>query len=350
MQRLTGMLVLVGLIAALVLAAAPASVSEAKGAFPSIINLPNGWRPEGIAIGRGTNFYAGSLANGAIYRGDLRTGEGDILVPGVTGRAIAGLYVDDRSNKLFAAGTQSGQAFVFDARTGATLATYQLAATFPSFINDVVVTRDAAYFTDSFQAMLYRVPLGPKGALPDQSAVQRIPLSGDFVQVPGPFVFNSNGIEASSNGKSLLIVNSTRGELYRVDPQTGNATQGQSGWRQSERWRWPAFAGTHLVCRAQPTESDCRRTVGIRFYQRRHRGHDYGSQLRRAHHDRPLWLVAVCGQCALQHAAYAGYHLHRGARLAQAVTPATGQLCRSGLRLIGKHSAAIRIHRIAALL
>ncbi|NTU63675.1 MAG: superoxide dismutase [Chloroflexi bacterium] len=225
MQRLTGMLVLVGLIAALVLAAAPASVSEAKGAFPSIINLPNGWRPEGIAIGRGTNFYAGSLANGAIYRGDLRTGAGDILVPGVTGRAIAGLYVDDRSNKLFAAGTQSGQAFVFDARTGATLATYQLAATFPSFINDVVVTRDAAYFTDSFQAMLYRVPLGPKGALPDQSAVQRIPLSGDFVQVPGPFVFNSNGIEASSNGKSLLIVNSTRGELYRVDPQTGNAVK-----------------------------------------------------------------------------------------------------------------------------
>lgn len=224
MQRLTGMLVIVGLIAALVLAAAPASVSEAKGAFPSIINLPNGWRPEGIAIGRGTNFYAGSLANGAIYRGDLRTGAGDILVPGVTGRAIAGLYLDDRSNNLFAAGTQGGQAFVFDARTGATLATYQLAATFPSFINDVVVTRDAAYFTDSFQAMLYRVPLGPGGALSDQSAVQRIPLSGDFVQVPGPFVFNSNGIEASSNGKSLLIVNSTRGELYRVDPATGEAT------------------------------------------------------------------------------------------------------------------------------
>lgn len=224
MQRLTGMLVIVGLIVALALAAAPAGVSEAKDAFPSIFNLPNGWRPEGIAIGRGTSFYAGSLANGAIYRGDLRTGEGGILAPGVTGRAIAGLYVDDRINNLFAAGTQSGQAFVFDARTGATLATYQLAVTFPSFINDVVVTRDAAYFTDSFQAMLYRVPLGPKGALPDQSAVQRIPLSGDFVQVPGPFVFNSNGIEASSNGKSLLIVNSTRGELYRVDPQTGFAT------------------------------------------------------------------------------------------------------------------------------
>ncbi len=78
--------------------------------------------------------------------------------------------------------------------TGATLAAYQLADPGkPTFVNDVVVTRDAAYFTDSFQPVLYRLPLGPQGALPDQSAVQRILLSGDFVQVAGPFVFNSNG-------------------------------------------------------------------------------------------------------------------------------------------------------------
>jgi sugar lactone lactonase YvrE len=223
MQRLAGLLVIVGVVVTLALAAAPASVSEAT-AFPSLIDLPNGWRPEGIAIGRGTSFYAGSLADGAVYRGDLRTGAGSILVPGVTGRALAGLYVDDRSNNLFAAGTLSGQGFVFNAATGATLAAYQLATDFPSFINDVVVTRDAAYFTDSFQAVFYRVSLGPGGALPDQAAVARIPLSGDFVQVPGPFVFNSNGIEASADGKWLLIINTARGELYRVDPRTGEAT------------------------------------------------------------------------------------------------------------------------------
>jgi sugar lactone lactonase YvrE len=220
MQRITGIFVIAGAIAALALALAPAPASEAT-TFVSIINLPNGHRPEGIAIGKGSTFYVGSLANGAVYRGDLRTGAGDILVPGVTGRAVTGLFVDERHNYLFASGAGSGQGFVFDARTGATLATYQLATGTPTFVNDVVVTKNAAYFTDSNQPFIYKVPLGHRGELPDQSAVERIPLSGDFQQVPG---FNSNGIEASSNGKWLLIVQSATGQLHRVDPQTGATT------------------------------------------------------------------------------------------------------------------------------
>ena len=221
MQRLVRMFVIVGVIAALALAIAPAATTQA-GVFPSIINLPNGHRPEGIAVGKGHTFYVGSLANGSVYRGDLRTGTGDTLVPGVPGRALTGLYVDDRHNYLFASGSSSGQGFVFDADTGATLATYQLAEQgVPTFVNDVVVTREAAYFTDSFQPFIYKVPFGPGGALPAQAAVERIPLSGDFVFVPGGF--NANGIEASSDGKWLLIVNSTTGALYRVDPLTGEA-------------------------------------------------------------------------------------------------------------------------------
>ena len=207
-------------VVALLLALQPMAAS-ADSVFPRIINLPEDLQPEGIAVGRGTSFYAGSLSNGSIYRGALCTGEGSILVPPVSGRAIAGLYVDKTSNILFAAGTLSGQAFAFDAENGALLATYQLATDFPSLINDVIVTCDAAYFTDSFQPFFYRVPLGPRGALPDQSSVERIPLGGDFVQVPGSFVFNSNGIEATYNGEWLLII--SRGDLYRVDPQTGSA-------------------------------------------------------------------------------------------------------------------------------
>jgi sugar lactone lactonase YvrE len=206
-------------IGALLLAFVP--LNTAAGAFPALIDLPNGWRPEGIASGRGTSFYVGSLANGAIYRGDLRTGAGAVLFPGEAGRAVAGLYVDQRSNYLFAAGTSSGKAFVFDAESGAELASYQLALTSSTFVNDVIVTREAAYFTDSFQPVLYRLPLGPGGALPDPSQIERIPLGGDFVFVPGGF--NANGIEATPNGKQLLIVHSSRGELYRVDIKTGFA-------------------------------------------------------------------------------------------------------------------------------
>ncbi|MGH8900336.1 MAG: hypothetical protein ACRDYA_01310 [Egibacteraceae bacterium] len=40
----------------------------------------------------------------------------------------------------------------------------------------MAVTRDAAYFTDSKQPVLYVVPLGPAGELPDQPSVHALPL------------------------------------------------------------------------------------------------------------------------------------------------------------------------------
>jgi sugar lactone lactonase YvrE len=206
------------LIAVLVALALPAAA--AASVFPEVIPLPVGWQAEGIAIGRGHIFYAGSLATGAVYRGDLRTGEGDVLVP-PQGHPSVGLKVDVRSNYLFVAGGPSGTASVFDAETGATLAEYQL-TTDPGFINDVVVTRDAAYFTNSMAAEIYRVPLGPGGSLPDPSDVETIPLSGDFVLEPG---FNANGIEATPNGEWLIIVQSNTGKLFRVDPETGVAVE-----------------------------------------------------------------------------------------------------------------------------
>ncbi len=230
MQRLTHNIVRVAMAAAMLLTLAPGSVRADSGPlggghdedeeFPAVISLPNGHRPEGVAIGKDSKmFYAGSLANGSVYAGDVRTGAGATLVPPEAGRALTGLYVDERNDRLFAAGAGTGKGFVFDTETGATLASYQLAEGTPTFVNDVVVTRNAAYFTDSNQPVLYRLPFGRKGALPDQSGVERIPLSGEFVFVPG--AFNANGIEASANGRWLIIVHSSRGELYRVDPRTG---------------------------------------------------------------------------------------------------------------------------------
>jgi sugar lactone lactonase YvrE len=208
------------------------SNSSPEVIFPKIILLPKGWQPEGITSGSGRSFYVGSLANGAIYEGDFGTGRGNVLVPGQPGLMTMGMYVDERSNALFVAGGVGGQGRVYDASTGTLLRAYQFqdvsnAAPLSTLINDVIVTREAAYFTDSFAAFLYRVPLEPDGALPDQSAITRIPLSGDFVQVPqspqspGGFVLNSNGIEASSNGEWLVIVQTVTGGLFRADPRTG---------------------------------------------------------------------------------------------------------------------------------
>ena len=88
-------------------------------------------------------------------------------------------------------------------------------------MNDVIVTRTAAYFTDSQNPALYVVPLGSGGALPDSASFTVLPLSGDYVMASG---FNANGIAATPNGKSLIIVQSNTGLLYRVDPSSGIAT------------------------------------------------------------------------------------------------------------------------------
>jgi sugar lactone lactonase YvrE len=206
------------LLALLLLQALPASAAPSE-TFPSPMPLPDGFRPEGIAVGRGSAFFVGSIPTGSIYRGDLRTGEGEILVQH-DDRAAIGLSLDERTNYLFAAGGGTGNAYVYDAATGATAGVFPLTAP-GTFVNDVIVTRDAAYFTDSFRPYLYRLPLGPGGSLPDPASAEEIELTGDFTSGPG---FNTNGIDATPNGKWLLIVNSTLGTLYRVAPDTGHAT------------------------------------------------------------------------------------------------------------------------------
>ena len=185
--------------------------------FPERIDLPDGFAPEGIAIGHGHTFFVGSIPTGAVYRGDLRTGEGRVLVPAAAGRQAIGLDVDRK--RLFVAGGPTGRAFVYDARSGALLAEYVL-TTAPTFVNDVVVTRDGAYFTDSVQQQLYRVPLGPGGAL--GASAETIPLSGDIAFVSG---FNVNVIDATPNGRTLVVVQSNLGKLFTVDPRTGVADE-----------------------------------------------------------------------------------------------------------------------------
>jgi hypothetical protein len=203
-----------------------APVSAAQGDyFPQVIPLPDGFRPEGIAVSYKGVFYAGSLADGAIYRGDVVTGEGEILVEGEEGRIAVGLAYDPRTDQLWVAGGATGQAHVYDANTGENLATYQLndPEDGGTFVNDVVVTLSGAYLTDSFNPVLYRVPLSMGEELPDEDAVEVIELSGDFEFEEG--AFNTNGIDAPLGGGVVMIVHSTLGSLYWVEPATGRTVK-----------------------------------------------------------------------------------------------------------------------------
>ena len=189
--------------------------------FPDSIPLPNGFQPEGIASGNGTTFYVGSIPTGAIYQGDFRTGDGEVLVEPQAGRSAIGLKYDPSTGLLFVSGGMTGMAFVYDAETGENVAEIQL-STLSSFINDVVLTKDGAYFTNSFQQEIYRVSYDLSGSNFSYD-VETIPLGGEYQFTPGSF--NANGIAATSNGKTLIIVNSAEGALYNVDPETGFATR-----------------------------------------------------------------------------------------------------------------------------
>lgn len=184
----------------------------AGGGLPEKIALPDGFRPEGIAISQNGTFYVGSIPTGAVYRGSLRTGAGAVLVPPTVGRAAIGIEFD--RGRIFVAGGPTGNAYVYDARTGVSRATFAL-STGGSFVNDVVVTKRAAWFTDSFKPVLYRVPLGPNGQPGAQSGVTTVSLSGDYRHQSG---FNVNGIDATANGKTLVIVQSSTGSLFTVTP------------------------------------------------------------------------------------------------------------------------------------
>lgn len=198
--------------------------------FPSPIALPDGFAPEGIAAGRGTTAYLGSRTDGSILRLDVRTGRTSEVTAG-PGTPSLGLKADHRG-RLFVAGGSGGDARVVDSRSGKLLASYTLTTSTSTFVNDVVLTKQAAWLTDSSQAQLYRVPLGRGGSLPTQERVQTVPLTGEWVQGDA---LGANGITQTPDGEALLVVNTTTGLLYRVDPATGEATQVDVGGVSLER-------------------------------------------------------------------------------------------------------------------
>ena len=128
--------------------------------WPARVDLPTGFMTEGIAIGKGHTFYVGSTQTtgtfpGSIYAGDLRTRGLDL--PGETGKSAFGIFADDHNRS---AGGATGHVRL-RRDDGALLKDYTVAPTTPRFINDLYVTNDAAYVTNTSAPMIYRIPLGP---------------------------------------------------------------------------------------------------------------------------------------------------------------------------------------------
>jgi hypothetical protein len=217
-RRLT---MLIALVMGLSVAVAPAVSAQDKFAdLPTRIDLPVGFQPEGIES-FGPWLFAGGLQNGAIWRGSAVTGEGQEIVEGATGRMATGLHLD-RWGRLWVAGATTGTVRVYDALSADLLQTYTFSGT--GFLNDLDITRNAVYITDSQNPQLAVIPLGRFGRLPDPSVVRLMPLTGDFQMQPG---FNANGIAA--RGGWLIMVQSNTGFLFKVNPRTGETHRVDTG-------------------------------------------------------------------------------------------------------------------------
>ncbi|MFC9806151.1 SMP-30/gluconolactonase/LRE family protein [Streptomyces griseoaurantiacus] len=191
----------------------PAAHTPRPKPYPTVLGLPNGFSPEGIALAGGAA-YTGSLVDGSIQRVDLRTGVARQFAPSPgPGRIAVGMDTD-RFGRLWVAGGGAGfwpgvrtTYRVYDTRTGAKLVDVEPAGAV--YLNDVIVTRDAAWFTDTFSSVLVRVPIGDDGSI---GRPRTVALGGEWTAGEG---LNGNGIAATPDGRSL-IVGHTSGALYLV--------------------------------------------------------------------------------------------------------------------------------------
>jgi hypothetical protein len=207
---------LTGLLLAPVLVAASVATTAAASPSSRSIPIPDDFQPEGIAV-EGSTFYVGSLKDGDIYRGDLESGKGEVFVD-VSGRAALGMKVDSERHRLFVAGGPTGRAYVYGLKKGRTLATFRFTKAKQTLVNDVVVTRRAAYFTDTFAPHIYKVPIDPDGSFGRPRTIK----------VTGPAAaptksFGLNGIDATHGGNTLVVDHTAFGALFTVNPHNGKS-------------------------------------------------------------------------------------------------------------------------------
>lgn len=194
------------------------AVPAAAAQLPASIPIPIDFQPEGIAIGTGDTFYVSSLRDGDIYRGDLSTGKGSLLVD-TSGRVAAGMRVDEARKLLFVAGGPGGRIYVYDSRDGSEVADIAVGPS-TAFTNDVALTGDAAYFTDTFSPNIYKLPYG-RNTFGTPSTIAVTGPAG----MTGPGIFGLNGIDATGDGRTLIVNHTHLGILALVDPDTGVSTQ-----------------------------------------------------------------------------------------------------------------------------
>lgn len=208
--------------------------------------------PEGIAVQESTGtVFVGSTTDGTVFRA---AGPGTPvqrwLPGGRDGRtAVTGLEVDERG-RLFAAGRDTGRAFVYDAADGHLIRSLRTPGRGRGLVNDIAVTDGAAYFTDSYRPVLYRARLAA-----DKVGELKPWLKLTGTPIPTGARFNLNGIVASADGRYLVTVHFDSGRLFRIDTRTRAIREIDLGGASLETGDGMVLDGRDLlVVREEPGE------------------------------------------------------------------------------------------------
>lgn len=173
--------------------------------------------PEGIAYNANTGiFYTGSTSNGDIVQVNVQTGAASLFAAGAKhGRTFCtGMKLDEKS-RLWVCGGSQGLIQVLD-KDGNLLKSWDVKALYGGlFINDCIINDGYIYFTDSQVKKIYRAKTteAQPGNLEEW-------LAFTDQQIPYVTGTNANGIELTPDKKSLIIVISNSGKLFKVNIAT----------------------------------------------------------------------------------------------------------------------------------
>ena len=194
------------------------------------------------------------------------------------GRVSVGIAYEAGQNRLWVAGGGpgffgAGDVRVYDASSGDLLATFVRPGEV-GFLNDVAITHDAVYVTDSFNPQLVKIPLPADGSFPSADSATLLPVTGASPRPQAcPTSMGSSTRAACSSWRSRA-----RGSSSASIRAPG--TPDDQLWRQRDLWT----VSTAWSCKGAPlrgAQHQCGDGRTARFSVR-HR-----DRARRYHRSRP---------------------------------------------------------------
>lgn len=174
--------------------------------------------PEGIAYDAKQNaIYTGSAESGNLVRMTLDKKQTTVVAASgsvMTAEpfpVLLGMKLDG-ANRLWIGGGRTGQIAVVDAGSGKVLKKLETPNKGNSLINDVAIVGDSAYFTDSLTPTLWRVTAHGDHIGDLEPWLQ---FAGSPLEYTKPGA-NLNGIVATADGRSLIVVQMNKGLLFRI--------------------------------------------------------------------------------------------------------------------------------------